>query len=238
MPDEASIRAILDEDHAQLSEKEQREQPSEFTFYDEAGKPFASRMRGDIPERLQSGQIKLHADETIMMQMPDGSTKMVAGSLVQRVIDEKGFALDETGQRRGKYGEVRKEAYEGRPVLSAAMGLASSATLGAFDVAARAMGKEEVVQQVQEYEPGASLGGQVVGYFTPGGAARGVTKGIAKLTAKAAGKKTVAKAGIHTIAGVAEGGAIGVHGGIRDTALSDNPVTAEALAAISGNTQR
>lgn len=119
-------------------------------------------------------------------------------------------------------------------------GVARGATLGASDVAARALGGEETadtLRNLREYHPGLSLGTELVGavlpsLFTggtaaPAGAAAAVGRGAARAIG---GGIRGAIAG-----GAAEGALFGAGQGVSELALSQDPLTLEHAAAAIGS---
>jgi len=260
MPDERTPIEIMRGIKArELTEREQRVAPIEHSLIDqETGERVYTTLRPDIVDRVQSGQLKIAPSARVRVKTRSGDVRNLTGKNAQAAIDEGGYLLDTSGETREVHEETLESAYGDRPGLAALQGAASTATLGAFDVAARAVGQEESVREVGERSPIASTVGNIGGYLPAlavpgGGAASGAraagtaTKVLSKLpvarlggvaraveagVAKKLGTGTLAKSAGMGIGGGVEGLGIGVATGIAEVSRSPEPVTMERSASV------
>lgn len=156
-------------------------------------------------------------------------------SLGQAFVYGYRFATPEESQHQYLYNE-----YGNSPIAAGAEGLARSATFGLYDVAANAIGDEtrEAVASRREFNQGAARIGEIGGYLLPVGAANAVGK-VGKGAATLAGLGEATGIGGRVAAGVVrgttEGAAIGLQQTVSNTALSDHPLSAEAIMSDLGS---
>ena len=132
----------------------------------------------------------------------------------------------------------RQQEYGNQPVAAAAEGVARSATFGGYDVAANALGLDEGVRERRERNKGAATVGDIAGYALPGGAGKFLGK-VGKGAAELAGLGEATGIGGRMLGGAvrggAEGAAVGIQQTISDTALSEHPLSAEAIMSDLGS---
>lgn len=118
-----------------------------------------------------------------------------------------------------------------QPVLAGTVGALRGASIGLSDLAARGLGLEEEVRKLQEYNPTASMVGEVAG--TIGTALVGPGAAIAKganILAKPIGSSLARSAAANAL----EGAAYGLGGTISEQALGSERDVAESLVANVG----
>lgn len=173
-------------------------------------------------------------DGTIVMVDPYGHTGGVPVDQIG-VLFNQGYRFATPDENLEAY---RQQEYGNQPVAAAAEGVARSASFGLYDVGANALGLEEGVREREQRNKGAALGGEIGGYLLPSGAATAVGK-IGKGAAALAGLGEATGIGGRVAAGVVrgttEGAAIGLQQTISNTALSDHPLSAEAIMSDLGS---
>lgn len=151
------------------------------------------------------------------------------------VLIQQGYRFASPEENHAQY---LQNEYGNQPLAAAAEGVARSATFGGYDVAARALGAEEAVGARKRLNPGAALAGEIGGYALPGGAGALLGK-AGKAAAGAVGLGEATGIGGRIAAGAvragAEGGLVGVQQTVSDVALSDHPLSAEAILSDLGS---
>lgn len=133
-------------------------------------------------------------------------------------------AVPETAEEKSK--RIEAEKYDS-PALAAAAAVARGASFGVSDVVARAAGLDDELSKLKEYNPKASLAGEIAGgvgtaLLGPGAL---LAKGAAG-TAKALGGGALARAAGAALEGAAYGGGVAT----SKLALQKEPYTAEDVA--------
>lgn len=151
--------------------------------------------------------------------------------------------------------ELRKEEkYGGRPLESAALGAAESATIGLSTPVLKSLGvSSERLREVPAREPEANIAGQVAGIVAPalvsGGsslAAKGASAGLKGVSAVGTAAETAARSLAPNLGpksaqllgsvarGAGEGAVVGVGQAISDAALNDKELVGEAILQSAG----
>jgi hypothetical protein len=250
------VRAYHEKQRGELTEREEREQPQIHSLIDtQTGEEVRTTLEPEFVAGLHEGRYKLPETERVWVVMPDGTKRHISGQLAHDVVRAGGQILDVTGERRAGHEETLERTYGDQPVLAAGLGLASGATLGLSDVAARALGQEEAVREVKERSPTAAAIGEVTGAVVPAlvtgpsGMARagGIGRALARtpagrvaqlgegVAARGAGRGFAARLGARAAGGAVEGALYGAGTGVSEIALSDDPVTAERVTSVLGS---
>lgn len=213
------------------------------TLYDpKTGQPV--ELYGEAAAKaVLSGQLALQKGAEVPVVNPDGQVGILPAELVHQALGE-GYRFQTDEERATELGEARYGGAGGE-AKAAALGVARGLTLGISDPAARVLGvpKQELAG-LKEVNPGASIGGEVVGTLAgaliPGsGPAQAAKAGAAaeravlmggKLGAQSLARRAAAKA----VGGAVEGGLYGLGGVISESAIDDVDLTAERLVAGVG----
>lgn len=168
----------------------------------------------------------------------DGVTRQVAESDVQHWID-RGWRLETGADAAARTVDAANEEMfggVGGTVRAVGAGVARGATLGLSDVAASALGGEDLRRQlegIRKHNRIASFASEALGTLVPGGAGALAARAGARIAGTGGGALAqVARAGVR---GTVEGGIIGAGQGVSELALSDDPLTAERIAAAIGS---
>lgn len=173
---------------------------------------------------------------SVRLQSPDGNVYDVPEDQVEGAV-ARGFKPIE-----GASGFETAPAPATGIADKAAAGIASglsTATFGASDVAIGLLSTEEqkeALRRAQQDNPGAVIGGTVVGAFVDPFGAGSATAKIGKTLARTEkATTTVGKFARATAATAIEGGITGVGQGLSELALSDDPITIERAASVIGS---
>lgn len=161
---------------------------------------------------------------------PDGRAGTVSSADVEQFLAANpGWGLESPGAYQER---IDKETYGDQTGRAALEGFARGATLGLSDVAARELGADtEAMAKRKKYNPITSTVSEIGGAVAPGLLTMGAST-PAGLTARVgAGVAEAAGGGLRgaVAGGVAEGALFGAGAGVSNVALSQDPITAEAL---------
>jgi hypothetical protein len=161
----------------------------------------------------------------------EGWTAESATAHADRVTDER---------REEEYGGVAGK------IAAGGAGVLRGLSLGASDLAFRALGEEDEFRNLREVNPGISTAGEIAGgiggAFASGGSTLAATpaglasRAGASIARAAEGAGTIAKLAKAGAGGIIEGGIQGIGAGVSEVALSADDLTLERVAsAISSN---
>lgn len=175
---------------------------------------------------------------TVDVISPQGLPGTVPSNQVEDAISQ-GFRIETADEKQER---LDVEKFGGRPIAAGAAGLARGATLGLSDVAARALGAEELFAGLRRRNIIAGGAGEVVGSIGTGLvgeaalAARGAKAAgvpLAEYLAARTGQSTLSAAKGLATRGAAEGAIFGAGSGVSDVALSSGNIDpAEAAEHI------
>ena len=204
----------------------------------------------EVSRYLESGQFNLPAslvsDHGLEMQSPDGEIVDVGMEGVYDALDD-GYTLESQLSRDAR--ALRKEYTGFLPGLAAAgLGAAKGLTFGASTLAAEALGVD--VEASEHFQPGAFLGGEVVGTGAAllgtlgaggvvGGGVRGAAavaegvgaKAAAKLAEKTFGQKLIKGAVKAGVEGTLDGAMYGAGEAVHELSLERAELTAQSVAS-------
>lgn len=172
--------------------------------------------------------LPIAAGGRVAVTSPSGSVATVPEADLQAALD-MGYRLTTSAEHT----EARHQRdYGDRPLAAAGLGALSTVTLGGSDVvlgavedAAGGFSGESATREISQRNKGARFAGEIGGALTGVGAA-GLISGAGKAARAAAGGGLKGAAA----AGATEGGLLGVGQTVSDLALSDDPMSAEAVA--------
>lgn len=184
-----------------------------------------------------------HPDADVNVISPRGQAGTVKGANVQGAL-AAGYRLEDSAATHER---VLQKEYGDAPILAGVLGAARGATVGGSDAILRAFGGRdyaEAASALERFNPVTStlteLGGAVAGSFIPGlgfvneagHAVEGAVEGSRVVRAFSEGgqfAKAAARYAPVLARGAVEGAIYGAGGGISKSALSEDPITAEAL---------
>lgn len=182
----------------------------------------------DVSDAVASGRASLPKGD-VHVVLPTGA--------VGTVPEEEAANAFRSGARYRPAAEVKEEArretYEDREGAAFAAGAARGATLGLSDLALTATGlaKGETLAGLQEFNEGASVGGEVVGNIAGaaiGGAPANLVARAGEAVAVRAGESIIAR---EAARGVTEGVLGGLGQLVTQGSIQDDPLTSQKVVA-------
>lgn len=195
---------------------------------------------GNKPKAKPQATPVFQPEADVNVISPDGEAGTVKGSTVDSFL-RAGYQLEDSA---GTHERVLKKEYGNSPILAGTLGAARGATLGLSDLAIRGFGGREAADALERLNPISStigeLGGALAGSFIPGmgfigGAGHAAEEAVAGsrvIRSFAEGGKFAQAAARYApvlARGAVEGAIYGAGGGVSQTALSADPMTAEAV---------
>ena len=200
------------------------------------------------PERvaaIEAGELALDPGARVWVES-GGERFRLAGDDATAAIAEGAKLLPSRDERAIEHEATLEEAYGDRPGSALLQGFASGATLGLYDLGARALGQGEQLREVTAREPAFAFAGEALGMVT--GAALSGGASLAGRAAAATPAALAARAGAGVTrrlgggfaartAGLAvEGGIFGAGAGAAQLGRSEDPLTIErALSTVGTN---
>lgn len=254
--DRLTARRLLNSGEATLPEAIAAEAPKALRLVNKATGEFDRFNARGATAAVSDGTHEFVEDEIVSLVDNSGRQFTLSGPRVEQGIREFGLQVEPEAQRKAFVREQVKEAQFGdRPLSAFSLGALSAGSFGASDLIARGLGLDDEVREITGRSPVASLVGGVgaaVGLALASGGSSLLARG-ARLTgpgfaasqgARVAGAVTagtrglagggilargVARAAPVIAAGATEGALFGAGVGLSNAALSDDPLTAEAL---------
>lgn len=206
----------------------------------------------ELIKKLKSGDYA-PADSSITLKNEHGDSVSVDSSTASRQIQEGEFEGETAGEQSARAHEAELEAkYDdfGSGALAAGLGIARGATYNLSDVALGAIGDPDMINELRERRPGASLAGEAIGILGTAGVGSGgglVGRLASKMPAGAGARFAAgvgARVGESTLARKVAGGAIeaGIDGALwsggqslAEATLNHDPLTVESFLANVGS---
>ncbi len=220
---------------------------------DKKGNPI--EVTGDeLVQKLQSGDF-VPASETVTVRNAQGDSVALPSDTASRQLKEGGYSGESVGEQAGRAHEAQLEeefSGAGAGLAAGGLGLARGASLTLSDAALAGLGivDPETIQNLQRFQPGASLAGEAGGLlgtawlaggagaaariagYTPAGMA---ARGAAVLGAKAGGN-TLARAALGLgVEGAVDGALWSGAQSISDAVVNNDPLTVESFLANVGS---
>lgn len=158
----------------------------------------------------------------------DQAASLLQSGYKQETPDEAAQAIT-SGVKSDIYGSA------GAQVVSGLAGLARGASLGLSDVALKALGGGEALQNLREQNPYTSLATEIVGGLSPIGPAGQLAKVGAKVGAIGEGANIVGRTAAAAAGGAIEGAGQSAGSYLSQSALEDKPLSAEGFYAAIGS---